>query len=306
MKSLPTEHDLKSGFTDFLELALDLLHRCEENKKLLKAAAVNAQIALELFLKYYFKKIGKENEIRRKKNGIAQNDYTEFSQVLGLFYSSQKWTYGEKKELVRLLEARNSIVHRAQDSDWDEELAVIIARVFFFIHCTSWMKLGESVLFNNYVPHPISKVIVWRKGAESYTADLSDMTGEERYRCTSCGAVAVISGDLMALDESTDAHEDMICLCCLSSVNISLEARLLKCHQCSEKAYWVDALNEQGNQLYPGKCMECDMNTFVRKCQNCKHFYHPCVTDEAKWNGKYFCCENCEIMYPKAGTVISA
>ena len=299
MKSLPTEDDLKNGFSDFLELALDLLQRCEKNNKFLKAAAVNAQIALELFLKYYFKKIGKENEIRRKKNNILLNDYTEFSQVLGYFYSTQKWTYGEKKELVRLLEARNSIVHRAQDSNWDEELAIIIARVFFFIHCTSWMKLGESVLFNNYVPHPIAKVKVWRKGAESYAESIADMMGTQYHRCVSCGAMALLSGDDMVLDESTSAFDDMICLCCLSSINISREARLLECHQCSEKSYWVDALNEQGHQLYPGKCIECKTNTWVRKCRNCKYFYHPSVTDEVYKDGEHFCSDNCEIMYPK-------
>jgi hypothetical protein len=302
LKSLPTESDLKDGFNDFLELALDLLERCEKDRRFLKAAAVNAQIALELFLKYYFKKIGKESEIRRRKGSTLLNDYNDFSQVLAHFYSTQKWTYGEKKELIRLLEARNSIVHRAQDSEWDEELAVIIARVFFFIHCTSWIRLGESVLFNNYKPHLISKVPVWRKGAESYAERIADRWNEPYRRCLSCGAMAVLSGELMALDESTASEEDMICLCCLSSINISEEARLIECYKCFEHSYWLDALNEQHHQLYVGKCVECETSTWVRRCLNCEDFYHPSASDEVIKDGRYYCCDECESMHAESNS----
>lgn len=297
LKTLPTEFELKSGFTDFLEFTLDLLQRCENDGKLLKAAAVNAQIGLELFLKYYFKKIDQEDRIRRKKGDVLLNDYVDFSQVLGCFYSSRTWSYGEKKEFVRLLEARNSIVHRGQESGWDEELAVIISQVFFFIHCTSWNEFEEGVLFNNYRPHPVSKVQVWRKGAERYAQRIAGMWDAPLYRCLSCDAVAVVSGELMSLDESTVTVEDMICLCCLSSINVEDEGRLLECYKCFEVSYWIDALNEQDNQSYVGKCTECKTDTWVRKCLNCERLYHPLASNEVREGDFYFCGDDCRIMH---------
>jgi HEPN domain-containing protein len=294
LKTLPSEEELRTGFNDFLELALDFLQRCEQDRKYLKAAAVNAQIALELFLKYYIKKRGEEDNIRRKKGSILLNDYADFSQVLGYFYSTRKWSYGEKKELIRLLEARNSIVHRGQDSGWDEELAIIIARVFFFIHGTSWAAFEESVLFNNYKPHEISTVSVWRKGAESFAKTVAKMWDAPRYKCLSCHAFAVVSGEVMSLDDSTVTDEDMICLCCLSSINVGREARLIQCYNCHEKSYWIDAYNEQENQLYVGKCTECDTNTWVRKCPVCEDFYHPSATSEVKKGKRFFCSRDCK------------
>lgn len=301
LKTLPTEVELKSCFNDFLEFSLDFLQHCEENRRLLKLSAVNSQIALELFLKYYFKRLGKEDEIRRRKGSKLINDYVEFSQMLGHFYSTRTWSYGEKKELVRLLKARNSIIHRAQDSDWDEELAVIIARVFFFIHATSWSEFGENILFNNYKPHAISKIPVWRKGAESFAEKIAELWHTSCQKCLSCEAYAVISGELMSLDEST-TDEDMICLCCMTSINLEHEARLLECHNCFENAYWIDALNEQDKQLYVGKCMECDTRTWVRRCFNCEKFYHPSATDEVIDHDKYFCCLDCKIIYLEENT----
>jgi hypothetical protein len=296
LKTLPTEIELKNCFNDFLEHSLDLLQRCQESNKLLKFSAVNSQIALELFLKYYFKRMGKENEIRKKKGEVLLNDYVEFSQILGNFYSTREWSYGKKKELVRLLEARNSIVHRAQSSGWDEELAVIIARVFFFIHATSWSEFGENILFNNYRPHAISNISVWRRGAESFAKNIAEMWHTSCNRCLTCEADAVVSGELMSLDEST-TEEDMICLCCMTSLNIVGEARLLECNRCFENSCWIDALNEQHDQLYVGKCISCDIKTKVRRCFHCHDFYHPLTTDEVTDNGKYFCRIDCRTMH---------
>lgn len=293
MKVLPKESELKASFSDFLELALDMLLRCGENSKYLKVAAVNAQIALELFLKYYFKRIGQENSIRRKKGQSLMNDYVDFSQILAYFYSMEEWSYGEKKELVRLMEARNSIVHRAQDSAWDEDLAVIIARVFFFIHATSWNELGESVLFNNYNPHPISKLAVWRKGAESFAGEISAARDVSCQRCLTCGAIAAMSADAIPLDESTNDEKDIVCLCCLTSINIEEEARLLDCYVCDGHTYWMDAYNEQENQLYVGKCTECQTDSWIRKCFRCGEFYHPSAISQVRYKKLYFCSADC-------------
>ena len=71
---------------------------------------------------------------------------------------------------------------------------------------------------------------------------------------------------------------------------------LIECYICGKKSYLVDILNHQGNQLYPGKCLECEVDTFVRKCSGCDRYYHPNKSEYVK-KGKFFNSSHCSEFY---------
>lgn len=297
MTTLPSERELKEAFSDFGQFTFQLLESIDANPGHLKFAAVNSQIALELFLKYLYVKQGKVHEIQSSKRGKLVNKFKEFQDILGHFYSSRQWTLGEKKELITLMQTRNSIVHRGQRTEWDEELAESVVRTLFFIHSTAWSELGETLLFDNYAPHDIADVQVWRDGVQSFVAKLEDMFGIEALTCLSCSSRTVISGDVLVLEEGQD-DEHLICLNCLTAIDTSHEARLIECYVCEEKSYLLDAFNEQEEQMYVAKCSECSTDTWVRKCAYCEEFYHPFASDdEVLLKGVFFCCDSCSQSY---------
>ncbi|MEB2854078.1 hypothetical protein VKY20_00505 [Pseudomonas atacamensis] len=278
---------MREGFVDFAKFTFELIGKTSENNNNLKFAAVNSQIALELFLKFYYVKTGKVQEILKRKHGLPINEFNDFSQILNHFYATRTWSYGQKNELAKLLDVRNAIVHKGQSSKWDADLAVIIVRTMFFINATAWVLLRESILVNNYNPHEIGRNPIWRAGAEDFAEDFCDKV----YPCLSCGAYALTSAEVMVLD-SSNSEEDFICLCCLSSLNGS-HVRILPCYHCCDEAYYLDSLNEQPNQQYVGKCVECKADDFVRKCASCDDFYHPSSKSEVLLNSKYYCCQDC-------------
>lgn len=214
-------------------------------------------------------------------------EFNDFSQILNHFYSTRTWSYGQKNELAKLLDARNAIVHKGQNSKWDEDLALIIVRTMFFINATAWSSMRESILVNNYNSHAIGGSPIWRAGAEEFAADFCD----EVYPCISCGAYAMTSAEIMVLDDS-NSEEDFICLCCLSSLNGG-QVAIIRCYRCCDKAYYLDPLNEQPGQQYAGKCAECKAREFVRKCACCDDYYHPSVTTEVQVDSKYYCSQSC-------------
>lgn len=269
-----------------------MISEVDNNSRRIKFAAVNSQISLELFLKYFYSRKGEIDKIRKKKNGQLTNDFNEFSQILSHFYSEQKWSYGEKKELAKLLDVRNSIVHKGQDSTHEIDIAESIVRTLFFIHATAWSHFGETIFFNNYLPHKIGDSKLWRRGAESFAHDLVTYYEEGPFICLGCKAEAAISADLMVLDDS-NSEDDLVCLNCFSTVDLCYQARLLVCYKCDERAFYIDALNEQENQLYLGKCVNCNTESFVRKCKNCDDYYHPLNSKEVNKNSKYFCSKGC-------------
>lgn len=130
------------------------------------------------------------------------------------------------------------------------------------------------------------------EGVESFCDDLADIYDYNVLNCTACKARAVISGELFVLEEG-HTEEYIVCLCCLSSINIELEARLLDCYECCDRSYLIDAFNEQKGQRYIGKCSECETDTYVRKCTGCWEFYHPSEEPEVRLGDKYYCSEEC-------------
>lgn len=297
MKKIPTVDELQESFNDFSLFTFELIEKANEDTKYLKFAAVNSQISLELFLKYLFAKQNKVNEIRKKRNSKLTNDFQDFSQILNHYYAKQKWTYGSKKEFKKLIETRNSIVHKGYHSLSTEELAIIIVRTIFFIHSTAWSQLDEYVLSDNYLPHKISENKFWRKGVEKFIDELIELNDYcEVLTCMACKTYSVVGGEDFALEEY-HFENHRICLNCLTSIDISHEARIIECYNCYEESYLIDALNEQNDQLYIAKCSECNTDTFVRKCPNCDTFYHPDSPNEKKYGQKYFCSENCAIIF---------
>lgn len=190
------------------------------------------------------------------------------------------------------MQTRNSIVHRGQKSEWDPELAKIIVKTHFFIHATAWITLGEVLLQDNYSPHKISNVDVWRKGVEGFCDDLAEIYDCDVLTCLACHARSVISGELFVLEDG-NSDENIVCLCCLSSINIELEARLIDCYECYETSYLINALNVQEGQRYIGKCSECDTDTYVRKCSGCEDFFHPLAEETVKVEHGIYCSEVC-------------
>ena len=293
---LPTEYELRDGFNEFANFTFDLLDNVEADSKYLKFSAINSQIALELFLKYWFVRQGRLTDIQKEKNGRPLNNFISFSDILHLFYSSKTWSYGEKKEFIKLMEARNSIAHKAQTTSWNEELAKIIIRTLFFIHATAWSDFGETLLFKSHMPHSISENEIWKAGSESFALSISKLYDSTPQRCILCEARTVISGEIMALEEG-DSEDDIICLNCLTSLDIENQINVITCYACNEPSYIIDILNEQKKQLYVGKCSECSTNTWVRKCKNCESFYHPNDSKEIKRNNMYFCSSICSELH---------
>lgn len=292
MNSLPSEDQLQEGFVDFSMLAFELLERSDKNYKYLKFSAVNAQIALELFLKFHFTKSGKIDQIRKKKNGVEQNDYIDFSQILNLYYSTRTWSYGVKRELADLLDARNSILHKAQHAGSPEELAINVVKTLYFIHSTWHSDFGGLLFERSYgLPPAISKNKMWRKGVQGFVKRLKNTHHMDVRNCLACQQHSVITGEFFGLS-GAEGMEYLICLNCFDSLDVEHEARLIRCHVCKNRTYIVEALNEQERQLFAGKCTACHEDSFVRRCSECESFYHP---EDGEFNseGKYFCSSDC-------------
>ncbi len=273
-------------------LSFELLERADQDRKYLKFAAVNAQIALELFLKFYFTKEGSVDKIRKKKNDVFQSEYIDFSQILNLYYSTRKWSFGVKRELVDLLEARNSILHKAQHSGSLEELAINVVKTLYFIHSTWHAKFGGLLFERSYgLPSTLSKNKMWRKGVQGFVRQLEGIHKMDVIPCLACDQKTVVTGEFFEL-VGAEGAEYLICLNCFDSLDVEDEARLIKCHVCKKHTYIIDALNEQKRQLHAGKCTTCHENSFVRRCIECDRFYHP---EDGEFNDgvKYFCSSDC-------------
>jgi hypothetical protein len=270
----------------------NLLETINQKPNNLKFAALHSQIALELFLKYFYVTQNKTNEIQKSKKGSLIEEFKDFHQILNHFYSSESWSFGKKKDSVIIMENRNSIVHRGQSKEGDKELAKNIVKTLYFIHSTAWVYFNITILFDNYRPHEISKNKVWRDGVKSFVDDLADDFDYEVTTCLSCNAETVIHGESLVLDEEhTEDH--FICLTCLTAFNTSHEAGVIQCYSCDRESYIFDALNEQENQMYVAKCTECETNTWVRKCKNCEEIYHPNITNEVKKENVFLCSKDC-------------
>lgn len=102
-KVLPTQDELKESYLAFSNFTFELLGNIEKKQSNLIFAAVNSQIALELFLKYLFTAKGEVDKIRKIKKGSLTNDFKDFNEILNCFFSGRTWSHGDKKGLTELM-----------------------------------------------------------------------------------------------------------------------------------------------------------------------------------------------------------
>lgn len=287
------ENELYDTFISFYNFSLGLIEKVDNDNNYLKFAVVNVQIALELFLKYYFVKKGQIDAIVTRKNGHDVR-FKEFSDVLNFFFASRNWSYGEKKELRKILEIRNSIVHNGLNSGWNEELALYIIKCIFFIQGTIKSNFGNTLLQQHYKPSNLAKNKVWRKGVEEFVEKINNEYGFQVFHCLDCGANTLISNELFRLEDSYSSGEQLQCLCCFQYIDLEVECTLINCYYCKEPdSYLINKLNEQTESQYIGKCLECGVDTWVRKCSYCGRFYHPIEVKEYKSSNKFYCSLSC-------------
>lgn len=294
MKVLPSVSVIKNCFEDFAKFSFQLIEEAATDPRKMKFAVVNAQVALELYLKYYFMARGDES-ILKQKNGTHTGDFVDFSQILNHYFSENRKSYGNKKELHKILYARNAILHRGDDSVINEDLALNVVCALFFIHSTMRCDSDDFLFSQKYVPQPISGNQIWRKGVERFIGILTDFYDSIEIRtCGACQSYSVVNGYFFAL---TASHEEnnFICLTCFFEYDVEHEAVLIECNKCSKKSYLIDRFNEQRKQLYVGGCTECGADAWVRRCKNCGEFYHPLESCEEKYGNSYFCSSDCLI-----------
>lgn len=191
-----------------------------------------------------------------------------------------------------MMEARNSILHKAQKADWDVELAKNVVRTLFFIHSTWYSDLGGCLFERSYlVPHPLSRNKVWGQGVQSFVEQLIELHDMPVKTCLTCKQYAVVPGEFFGLI-GAEGDEYIVCLNCFDSLDVENEVRLLTCHKCEEESYIIDALNEQPGQLYVGKCTECGEDSWMRACASCKKFHHP-EQGEVVFQERFFCSSDC-------------
>lgn len=264
--------ELFDTFLSFFEHTMELIEHLNEKNGYLKFAAVNMQISLELFMKYYFSRKDKLDSIAEYKNGHFQ--YKSFEQILNYFFKIKRWSYQSKKELKKINVARNYIVHKGLNAGWNSELALYIIKCAFFIQGTLASDFNINLFEPSYnKPNNLRcKNQIWRAGVEQFVIDITSNINSI-LPCPECGAKALISNEEydIGLVGATDA---LICLCCFNHIGLEIEARLIDCYVCGKNSYLIDPLNEQPNNTYVAKCLNCETDSWVKKCSYCDKFFH--------------------------------
>ena len=284
--------DLKNGFSSFFNFSLSLIETLTEKNDHLKFAVVNMQIALELFLKYYFlKKKMPERVFKSSKDKI---DYQDFQQVLGSYFSVERTKqFVKKKHLESILYSRNDIVHKGHYLEYDEELANCIISCAFFIQGKSKTEFSETLIMTEYQSNKLSTNRIWREGAEEHARKVTSLFNEIALVCPHCSSLALVDKEIFNFDEK-GSIEGLQCLTCFQEVDTEISGILITCYSCDKKTYYVDKLNEQSDQIYLGGCLNCGFKMDVRRCSNCDKFYYPDIQqNEVFFNNNYFCSKDC-------------
>lgn len=290
------EKNLYDSFQSFFKFSIDLIGELDKNKDNYKFAVVNMQITLELFLKYYFirKRLGQYVIDKINSNGIK---YKDFSMVLSNYFRVNTWSYGRKKELIKILQIRNNIVHSGTNTQWNKDAVGYIIRCIFFMHGIMSSEFDELLIENN--KFKLRNNALWTESVEEFIEDLAIMYNDFSIRtCLSCGEYTLIPKEVFDIGQPTSSVvDDLVCLNCLDVYEMESDNTIIDCYKCVDGSYFVNLLNPQGQQLYVGKCSECGTKTWVRKCKECERLYHPSEELEVKFQDKFFCSEACVEMY---------
>jgi hypothetical protein len=290
------EQNLYDSFISFLDFSFELINSLNENKNNYKFAVVNIQISLELFLKYYFIRKGFSQYVidNIKSNGVR---FKDFSTVLNNYFSVKRWTYGRKRELIKILETRNSIVHSGTNTQWNKDVAGYIIKCIFFMHGILKSEFGELLISNKNIKLINNKL--WTESVKDFIDNC--LIDCDVRTCLSCGEYTLIPKEVFDIGEPTSSvSDDLVCLNCLEVYEMESDNTIIECYKCSEESYFVHLLNPQNKQLYEGKCSECGTNTWVRKCAECEKLYHPSEVHEQYFDDKYFCSDECVECYKEA------
>lgn len=287
-----SEREVFNTFKSFFDFSIELINRIDKDNNYLKFAAVNIQISLELFMKYYFIRTGEIDAITiEKKNGKIK--YKDFSDILNYFF--YKNNYGDKKELKKILENRNSIVHNGLELGWNKDIALYIIDTIFFIQGILTNKFNEGLFEINLGHKKPFKLInneIWRNGVENFVSKLLKNQNINIMECPTCYTYALIPKEFFDLSYG-EYEEGLICLNCFDFIELDTSAKLIECFICNNRSYLVDILNEQEDNLYCGVCLCCGYSEDVRKCFGCGRLYHIHENGEYIRNGKYYCCKEC-------------
>lgn len=284
------ENELNESFYSFFTYSLELIGKVDENKNNYKFAVVNMQITLELFLKYYFIRKGLNKYVIKEVNS-NRIKYKDFSSILNNYFRVNKWTYGRKKELTKILELRNNIVHCGTSTQLNKDVVGYMIRCIFFIHGIMKSEFGELLIADNNLI--IKHNTAWEESVEEFIDDLVITRDCIIRTCLSCGGYSVIPKEVFNIGEMTsDDTEDLVCLNCLEVYDQEV-CKVIDCYNCVDGSYYIDVLNPQKNQLFFGKCVDCGADTWVRKCATCGRLYHPSEETEIVIDGKYYCSQQC-------------
>jgi hypothetical protein len=283
------ENELKKSYKDFFVFALDLTKSIDNNNNNLKFAVVNMQIALELFLKYYFLKKGKTDWLFSDKNRLK---FKDFSIILDLFFKkNNELLVTRKSHLKKILEARNKIVHSGKDI-WEEELAINLINTTLFIQNVLNREFSETLIETSTDPaNSLRSNDVWRKGTEDFAKNLAELNGKKVYECWFCYSKSFVDKKIFTCDELED--EGFQCVTCLNSFYLGYQIGVAKCI-CGENSFVLDCLNPQEGSKYLGKCLNCDISYHAYKCDNCENYFLDFDNERITTKSNIFCSKDCE------------
>ena len=288
------EKELKKSYKDFFLFALELTRSIDKHNNNLKFAVVNMQIALELFLKFYFLKKGKKDWLFYDKTKLK---FKDFSEILDLFFQKDnELLVTRKSKLKKILEARNRIVHSGKDT-WDEELAINLINTTLFIQNVLNREFQETLIETSTDnSNRLSQNEIWRKGTEDFAKNLADLNGKKVYECWFCYSKSFLDKKIFTYDELED--EGFQCVTCLNSFYLNYQIGVARC-TCGDYSFVVDCLNPQEGGRYMGKCLNCDMSYHAYRCARCKKYFLDFDNERIIINENIFCSKDCENKYNK-------
>lgn len=283
------ENELKKSYKDFFLFAINLVNSINAENSNLKFAVVNMQIALELFLKYYFLRKGKTEWLFSHMEKLK---FKDFSEILDRFYSKDSDILVTKKShLKKILEARNKIVHSGKDA-WDEELAINLINTALFIQNVLIREFDETLIDSSNAPSiSISKNQIWRKGTESFASNLGKLNNKKVYECWFCYSRSFMDKKIFTYDENDD--DGFQCVTCLNSLTLDYQIGIAECI-CGDNSFVLDCLNPQKEGEYIGRCLNCDISYHAYRCDKCEKYFLDFDNKRIIDGNKVFCSNECK------------
>lgn len=284
------EKELKESCKDFFHFSFELVQSITKENNNLKFAVVNMQIALELFLKFYF--------LEKKEYDLLFSNpeklmFRDFAVILDRFFSKDNdLLVTKKKHLKNILDERNNIVHKGKFL-WNEELAINLINTTLFIQNVLNREYTETLIETSYGYNNLSSNLIWRNGTQNFAKNIAALHNLKIYECPFCYSHSFIDKKIFTCDELGD--EGFQCVTCFNSYYLHDQIGLAKCCVCGDNAFVLDCLNPQENgNKYIGRCLECNFYHYAYKCDNCDA-YITYVDDNVlvRVNNNIFCSKKC-------------